>query len=237
MQYNQDERTVCKSSTTDCSPVSLESANNSNSVDAALNPISELGYAKTGAATVDLLDSIDLAMDDGVSTPVGTHIPDFRSNRWERYKRLAKGLPSRSAVERLVDYYFHKINWQYYALDETSVREKLHTWYLLDVSSIPEDSSILSIDLKAFPALLFELVGTSLLLMCPKTALAISDFGHMDRQMLENTAVGYSDAGMEILSFLGKRQISLTTIFTDFLRVAFLKYFGQVTEAVSYHSH
>ena len=50
----------------------------------------------------------------------------------------------------------------------------------------------------------------------------------------EDLAIDYSESGMAILSLLGKRQMTITTVLTGFLRASFLKYIAMVT--VSWHA-
>ncbi|RFU74917.1 fungal specific transcription factor domain-containing [Trichoderma arundinaceum] len=192
--------------------------------------ISKLGYVRTGASTVDFLDRIDVSVDEAMNQLGTCRAADSNGDLWERYKPLIKELPPSAYIDSLVDYYFRRINWQYYALDESSFREQLHAWFQLDLrASTVEAFGTLSADTKAFPAVLFEVIATSMLLMMPKTEP--NDLNNINGVTSEAMAVKYSESGMAILSLLGKRQISLTTVFADFLRVAFLKYLGQVTEA------
>lgn len=195
--------------------------------------ISRLGYARTGVSTADFLDKIEVDADEAGELET-SHSVDGHGDLWERYILLVKQLPARGYIEKLAEFYFRQINWQYYALDEGAFRHQLQAWYLLDLqTSATGIFDHLSADLRAFPALLFELAAISLLLMTPEASIAFGDFKPIDSISSETMAVEYSESGVEILRLLGKRQVSLTTVFSDFLRVAFLKYLGQVTEAVS----
>lgn len=195
--------------------------------------ISKLGYARTGSSTADFLDRIDVD-DDEVMGELEMCPTVSHGDLWGRYKSLVEQLPTRECIVRLTDFYFQKINWQYYVLDESSFRQQLHAWYRLDLqSSAAEKFEALPADVKAFPALLLEVAATSLLLITPDRALELDGLKHIGSTSFETMAVKYSETGMAMLNLLGKTQISLTTVFADFLRVAFLKYFGQVTEAVS----
>lgn len=49
----------------------------------------------------------------------------------------------------------------------------------------------------------------------------------------EDLAKEYSESGVAILSLLGKRQMTLTTVLAGFVRAAFLKFVAMVPEAVS----
>lgn len=197
-------------------------------------PISRLGYARTGASTADFLERIAVDGDEIMADDPRISLASGHRDLWGRYMPLIKQLPTRRCIEKLAEFYFHNINWQYYALDERSFRQQLHSWYESDLqASTAEKFEALPADMKAFPALLFEIIATSLLLMTPSTAVELDDFRHMDSMAFETMAVEYSETGMAILGLLGKRQVTLTTVFADFLRVAFLKYYGQVTDAVS----
>jgi hypothetical protein len=63
--------------------------------------------------------------------------------------------------------------------------------------------------------------------------LASLELSDSDIVSFETMVVEYNKSATGIIRLLGKRQISLTTVIAGFLQVAFLKYFGQVTEAVS----
>lgn len=196
--------------------------------------LSKLGYARTGTSTADYLDRIDVGDDEVVGEVETCPTASGHGNLWERYKSLVKQLPTRECITRLTDFYFQKINWQYYILDESSFRQQLHDWYQLDLQPFAAKKfEVLPVDVKAFPALLLEVAATSLLLMTPDTALELNDLKHIGSMSFETMAMKYSETGMAVLNLLGKTEISLTTVFADFLRVAFLKYSGQVTESVS----
>ncbi|KAL7911547.1 fungal-specific transcription factor domain-containing protein [Trichoderma velutinum] len=214
------------------SPVSATGTVSLDSDSSKGHQISKLGYAPTGTSTVDCLDRIDVGDDIVVGELETCPTVSGYGNLRGRYKSLVKQLPTRECIAKLTDFYFQKINWQYYILDESSFRQQLHAWYQLDLQSSTADKfEALSADMKAFPALLLEVAATSLLLITPDTALELNDLKHIDSMSFETMAVKYSEVGMAMLNLLGKTQISLTTVFADFLRVAFLKYFGQVTEA------
>lgn len=86
-------------------------------------------------------------------------------------------------------------------------------------------------DLRAFPALVFQLIATALLNLPPGPDPTFDSLKYAGTMTFEDLALDYSESGVAILSLLGKRQVSLTTVVTGFLRAAFLKYSGLVTEA------
>jgi len=153
----------------------------------------------------------------------------------ERYKSIIRQLPARTYIDKLVPIYFREFNWQYYGLDEDVFMRQLDEWNNLPLSVFnTQGPQALSPDLRAFPALLFQVIATALLLLPPggseTTFEALKYAGGMT---FEDLAMDYSESGMSVLSLLGKRQMSITTVLTGFLRASFLKYVAMVTEAVS----
>lgn len=155
----------------------------------------------------------------------------------DRYRALVRELPPRAAIDRLVDIYFTDFNWNYYAIDEDVFLKQLADW--TDVAMGPfgtlQSPNQLSPDLRAFPALLFNVIAMSLLMLEPGKEEDMAFFEgikHANNATCEDLALDFSEAGMGILSLLGKRQMSFTTVLAGFARGAFLKYVALITEAV-----
>ncbi|CAK7209541.1 hypothetical protein SCUCBS95973_000475 [Sporothrix curviconia] len=154
-----------------------------------------------------------------------------------RYRSLVRELPPRPAIDRLVNIYFKMFNWNYYAIDEDIFYKQLADWS--DVAMGPfgtlQSPHQLSPDLRAFPALLFNVMAMGLLMLDPnkeEDAAFFDDIKHTANVTCEDLALDYSEAGMGILSLLGKRQMSFTTVLAGFARGAFLKYVALITEAI-----
>ncbi|CAK7222763.1 hypothetical protein SBRCBS47491_004971 [Sporothrix bragantina] len=154
----------------------------------------------------------------------------------DRYRTLVRELPPRPAIDRLVDIYFKEFNWNYYAVDEDIFYKQLADWS--DVAMGPfgalQSPLQLSPDLRAFPALLFNVMAMGLLMLEPNNkddAAFFDEIKHTTNITCEDLALDYSEAGMGILSLLGKRQMSFTTVLAGFARGAFLKYVALITEA------
>ncbi|KAH8846085.1 hypothetical protein MCOR07_011367 [Pyricularia oryzae] len=87
--------------------------------------------------------------------------------------------------------------------------------------------------MRPFGALLFEIIAVALLLLPSESPLATHYKALKDGEGIQvvDLAMDYSESGVAILSLLGKRQMSLTTIQAGFIRANFLKYCALVTEA------
>jgi len=164
--------------------------------------------------------------------PDPSHSESF--NTRERYKSLIRQLPARTYIDKLVDIYFKSFNWQYYGLDRDIFDKQLAEWYRLPFNLLTTGGpQALSPDLRAFPAMLFQTIATALLVLPSGSDPIFDSLKYAGGMTFEDLAMDYSESGVAILSLLGKRQMSITTVLAGFLRASFLKYVALVTEAVS----
>lgn len=90
----------------------------------------------------------------------------------------------------------------------------------------------LSPEMRAFPAVLFQVVATALLTLANDEPHPVYDaLKYAGNMTFEDLACDYSESGVAVLSLLGKQQMSLNTVQAGFIRCSFLKYMAQVTEA------
>ncbi|GAW25783.1 putative fungal specific transcription factor domain-containing protein [Rosellinia necatrix] len=162
-----------------------------------------------------------------------TEIPSEESfDMRERYKSLIRQLPARTYVEKLVDIYFHDVNWQYFGIDEPLLRNLMHKWYSLPFNVL-SGSGPLALDpmLRALPALLFQMAACALLYLPRDTEKSFECLKYTSNMSFDDLSVEYSEAGMAILTLLGKRQMSIITVLAGWCRASLLKFSGMVTEA------
>ncbi|KAK3944540.1 OMPdecase-domain-containing protein, partial [Diplogelasinospora grovesii] len=210
------------------------------------------GYSQTGASTLGFLQRIESASSnhqESSASPM-SRLPGQQNEGGdhftmrERYKSLIRQLPEKTFIDRLVDVFFVEINWQYYGLDRDVFDRQMAEWHALPFKLLNAGGpQALPPDLRAFPGLLFQVLAIALLVLpCGNTGSPTEHArknGDPDFQKLkyardmtfEDLAVDYSESGMAILSLLGKRQMSVTTVLAGFLRASFLKYVALVTEA------
>lgn len=177
---------------------------------------------------------IESANSDGPLSHVSgaTHVEDQFATK-ERYKSLIRQLPARGYVEKLIEVYFREFNWQYYALEEDLFMQQFAEWNNIPFNVLSNSGPQgLSPDLRVFPALLFQVLATALLTLPEGSHEFYEHLKYAGNMTFEDLAADYSDSGVGILSLLGKRQITLTTVQASFLRAAFLKYMAKVTESV-----
>ncbi|KAK6202017.1 hypothetical protein LQW54_009149 [Pestalotiopsis sp. IQ-011] len=222
----------------DASPPLDGTANNNNESHIPIKA-ADFGYSNSsgnGASTLGFLKKIEgagsgepLSSVGGVGEPApeGEH---FGSR--ERYKSLVRHLPARTFVEQLVDIYLQEFNWMYYAIHEAEFMEQLEMWYQLPFHLL-SNAGPQGIDptLRSFPALLFQVLATSLLAVSDENDVRFVSLKYAGNMTFEDLALEYSETGVAILSLLGKRQMTVPTVLAGWVRAAFLKYTGQVTEA------
>lgn len=227
----------------DASPPLDVNANNSSESHIPIKA-ADFGYSNSsgnGASTLGFLKKIEgagsgepLSSVGGVGEPApeGEH---FGSR--ERYKSLVRHLPARTFVEQLVDIYLQQFNWMYYAIHEAEFMEQLEMWYQLPFHLL-SNAGPQGIDptLRSFPALLFQVLATSLLAVSDENDVRFVSLKYAGNMTFEDLALEYSETGVAILSLLGKRQMTVPTVLAGWVRAAFLKYTGQVTEAVGSRS-
>ncbi|KAL1881989.1 hypothetical protein VTK73DRAFT_3318 [Phialemonium thermophilum] len=222
------------------SPSSLEEDEQLGSIP---TKVADFGYSQTGASTLGFLRKIeganpseplsrlargDVAGNGGGGGGGGDNQPNMR----DRYKSLIRQLPARTFVDRLVDVYFTRVNWQYFALDRDVFDHQLASWHALPFSLLTQGGpQALPPELRPFPALLFQVLAIALLQLPSEFEQTFESLKYAGSMTFEDLAMDYSESGVAILSLLGKRQMSLNTVLADFLRASFLKYGAMVTEA------
>ena len=201
-----------------------------------------LGYTTNGNSPLDILTKIDGGGRAGASSGAtgifagmgGDMFEGDSAGVRERYKSLIRQLPARSYLDQLMDIYDRDINWQYCGLDMPILQELVDQWYEIPFSLL-NSSGPQALDpmLRALPAVMFHLMATALLYL-PDSAHDTFNSLKYANMSFDDLALEYSESGVAILSLLGKRQMSIVTVLAGWLRAGFLKYTGQVTEAVSF---
>lgn len=194
----------------------------------------DFGYAQNGTSTLGFLQKIEGASGQpltGITTE--TQEVDHFASR-ERYKSLIRHLPARMFVEQLISIYFKEFNTMYYALDEVMFNEQVTAWYNLPYNVLSTAGpQAIEPSLRSLPALVFQVLATALLAIPTEADETFSSLKYAGNMTFEDIAIEYSETGMALLSLLGKRQMTMSTVLAGWMRAGFLKYTGQVTEAVS----
>lgn len=193
----------------------------------------DFGYSHTADGTLGVLSRIDGACEPMADVQARAQQHESAFGIRQRYKSLVRQLPARPFLDRLVDIYMREYNWQYYGLDEQPFRESVDQWFNVPFSVLSTAGPQgIQPNLRAFPAVVFQVAATALLSLDEDDdEYAILKFA--GRMTYEDLALEYSETGMAVLSLLGKRQMTMSTVVAGWARASFLKYTGQVTEAVS----
>ncbi|XWW98361.1 hypothetical protein V2A60_006361 [Cordyceps javanica] len=195
-----------------------------------------LGYSQTRPSTLSLLRTIETAdrqPDNGGGGGNSRH-RDGNQNELgpirEKYKGLVRQLPAKTYIDRLVGMYFEDLHHQYNFIDRDIFFEQLAAWNRLPFAllSTPED---LPPPMRFFPALLFQILATALLLLPPGTPDPVFDpLKYAGGMTFENLATDYSDSGAAIVNLFGKSALDEVTVQAQFIRALFQKYTAHVIE-------
>ncbi|KAM0247872.1 hypothetical protein ACHAQJ_009688 [Trichoderma viride] len=198
---------------------------------------SSWGYAQSGgASTLCFLQKIERASagdgDDPLSNASGQAIHQDTFAMKEKYKGLVRLLPARMYIDQLAEIFFAEFNWQYYLVEPQSFHEMLDQWTNLPFKVLSSRGpEALSPDLKVFPALLFQVIATALLVLPKSLHESFESLKYAANMTYEDLAMDYSESGVAISNLFGVKTLSTTSIQVGFLRAAFLKYTANVTES------
>ncbi|KAG5798737.1 hypothetical protein H9Q69_002225 [Fusarium xylarioides] len=150
----------------------------------------------------------------------------------EKYKAIIRQLPARNYIEKLVEMCMRGFNWQYYPIDPDIFYAQLDEWNSLPFSVFSDVGPRgLHPELRAFPAVVFQIIATALLLLPEKPDPTFDSLKFAGGMRFEDLAVEYSESGQAVLDLLGKKNLSLSTVQAQFLRASFHKFTAKVTDA------
>lgn len=108
----------------------------------------------------------------------------------------------------------------------------MEEWYSLPFHLLnTEGPQAFTPDLRAFPAMVFQLIATSLISLGSGSDPTFDSLKYNSSMTFDDLASDYSESGVALLALLGKRNISHTAVLASWLRVGFLKYSGLITES------
>lgn len=152
----------------------------------------------------------------------------------EKYKGLVRQLPAKVFIDKLVAMFMRKFNWQYYFVDPDIFYAQLKEWNSLPFSIFSsEGPQGISADLRVFPAVLFQMIATALLVLPDEEEREFATLKYAANMTFEDLACDYSQSGADIVGLFGKKGLSVTTVQAEFLRASFMKFTANVTESVS----
>lgn len=195
------------------------------------------GYGQTGPSTIGFLKKIETADADFVDGPSGTPTRGPKHQSFairEKYKGLIRQLPAKVYIDRLITMFLAEFNWQYGFVEPDVFFKQLDEWHNLPFSVLSSEGPLgLSPDLRVFPAVLFQVIATALLLISDGQPSEFDGLKYTASMTFEDLASEYSESGAAIVSLFGKRDLSITTVQAEFLHASFSKFTANVTESVS----
>ncbi|KAF5024231.1 hypothetical protein F66182_3688 [Fusarium sp. NRRL 66182] len=241
-QHNQQTQSSPATSVNQVNPSSeaLGDSPNNETSESLSSKVADWGYAQNGASTMGFLKRIESLGDDEEGSPSAANNPHESPLAspgkdvalWEKYKAIVRQLPAKIYIEKLVEMYLRGFNWQYYAIDPDTFYAQLEEWNSLPLSALSGlGPRGLNPELRAFPAVMFQVIATALLLLPEQPDPTFDSLKFAGSMRFEDLAVEYSESGQAIIDLLGKKHLSLATVQAQFLRASFHKFTAKVTDA------
>ncbi|KAF4975061.1 hypothetical protein FZEAL_8107 [Fusarium zealandicum] len=239
-EYHEKHQHQAEGKTAEPSPI-ISADSVEDGVDEPLSSkAADWGYAHNGLSTIGFLKQIERATDGQVDSPFSRaksyegsiNPPKEDPALREKFKGLIRQLPAKVYIDKLVGMYMQSFNWQYYCIDPDVFYSQLDEWNSLPFSTL---SSIgprgLCPEMRAFPALVFQVIATALLILPERPDPTFDTLKYAGSMRFEDLAVDYSESGQAIVDLLGKKHLSLATVQAQFLRASFHKFTARITEA------
>ena len=155
------------------------------------------------------------------------HHPFHRPEAFTTSSLANDRLPSRMAINKLVEFFFDDVNWQYFILEKQYFDCLVTCWYGTSVETLPHlGHEDLGRELHYFPALLFQVLGLAIQFL-PLNSTVWECLSQADMALCQK----YSDIGVELMRHAQSEIVALTKIQADFLRASWLKNIGKGVEA------
>ncbi|ETN44308.1 uncharacterized protein HMPREF1541_10488 [Cyphellophora europaea CBS 101466] len=212
-----------------------------------VNLAESLGYSPSNKIKSTLDDLQQQAIKGSISTPptlLSTPIspPTNESlSSSSRLERLIGQLPSEAVIDDIANIFFAEADWYFCVLDRPFFEELRSLWNCRNSS--PDKASTLietdpnrrifvrdAAEVRYFPALLFQVAAITLHFL-PTSCATRDSLKLKDHKAADRLSKVYSDAGMEIMSMLGRIDSPITAVLADLLRCAWLKNSGLGTHS------
>lgn len=148
-----------------------------------------------------------------------------------QYTSIIRELPPRRHIDILVQDFFKNVAWHYDIVDEAMFTSQLSQWSGLTHDQLKQGPDALPINLRSFPALLFQILAQALLFQPTQHEESLNDLKYAADMELSDRAADLSDAGHRLASSFRKSELTLTMVQAGLMRACFQKTTGAVIEA------
>lgn len=140
-----------------------------------------------------------------------------------QYASAIRKLPSLRHMDILVQAFFRNVAWHYDIVDEATFTNQLFHWRCLSHKQLKNAPDSLPASLRAFPALLFQVLAQALLFQPTQHDRSLDDLKYAADMELSDRAADYSDAGHRLASSFSKHEVTLTIVQAELMRACFQK--------------
>ncbi|PKS12202.1 hypothetical protein jhhlp_001501 [Lomentospora prolificans] len=192
---------------------------------------SDVGSSRPPAVARRLSKTAEPRDDSDAKTLPSTSSMDAASCKElrERYKSLIRHLPAKSYVDQLVSIYFREVNWHYHVLDEDEFLRMVDCWSQIPFEVFQKTGPMdLSPDMRVFPALLFQVLATVLLVVDDEPKGPFESLKYVGTMSLRDLAIDYSESGHALLSLVGRTQVTVTTVQAGMIHSMLFAYMADI---------
>ncbi len=229
---NDDSPSTANSRVQALSQSAASTTSQQGSCDDSVRVVSDqLGYAMHN--TTGTLGLIKIAGDLMTAASVLPTQGAAEANREaaSRFMAAMRQLPSQKHTELLASCFFSDVAWYYDTLDEADFQRQLQQWNRMPYSTLSRGPFALTPEMRAFPALLCQVLAHALLFLPTRLAPDLQDAKYIPDMSFADLAVELSEAGHGIATLLGSKEMVLSKVQAGLLRASLLKSMGAVADA------
>lgn len=186
-----------------------------------------LGYSGNTKGTLDIVSQLGALGHD--LAPRGGNLRNHDAA--VHYVTLIRKIPQREHVSILVESFFTNVSWQYDVIDHCTFRDELSEWSHISSTRLNQGPENLSVSIRAFPALLLQVLALALQFHPNANDEALQGLKYAPDIDFADLAADYSNVGLQIMSMLGSKDISLNKIQAGLMEAFFEKSIGSVIDA------
>lgn len=202
---------------------------------------SDVGPARPPASARRMSKAAAIAesRDDGDAKTQASNSPSTQGSCEElrdRYKSLIRHLPAKCYIDQLVGIYFAEVNWHTHFIDPHEFMKLAERWSQIPFAVFQKTGPMsLPPKLRVFPALLFQVLATVLLVVPDDPSGPFESLKYAGTMSLRDLAVDYSETGHALLSLVGRPEVTIINVQAGMARCVLFAYLADILGSVSFY--
>ncbi|KAK1657064.1 hypothetical protein BDP55DRAFT_568090 [Colletotrichum godetiae] len=186
-----------------------------------------LGYSENTKGTLDIVSNLGVLGHYSALSSKSLRNHDAAVH----YVNLIRKIPQREHVIILVQSFFQNVAWQYDVIDDSKFCDELSNWNHISSTALNQGPENLSVNTRAFPALLLQVLALALQFHPDQNDEALEGLKYAPDIDFADLAADYSNVGHQVASMLGSKDISLAKVQAGLMEAFFEKSIGSVIKS------